>query len=166
MVRLSKKAVQVISDLEFQKKYYFTRDDVRKNFDSDKQLTDFIYNQRKNGRVIKLNRSKYFLVPIKSRSGRWTDHPLIVLDEMMDNSDYYVGGWYAAHFWGFTDQVPMQVDVYTTKKQGKLTVLNKRFVFHRIRPEALRKLVSRKVKGHSFNILKKELSKKWFESRK
>ncbi|MCF7871450.1 hypothetical protein K9L97_00265 [Candidatus Woesearchaeota archaeon] len=165
MVRLSERAVRVISDLEFQEKYYFTKDDIRNHFDNEKQLYDFIYNQRKNFRIIKLNKDKYFLVPIKARHNVWTDNPLIVADEIMNGEDYYIGGWYAAKYWKLTDQVPMQVDIYSPNKYGKTKIMNKRYVFHRIRAEALKKGVKKKIDGHSFIILKKVESEKWMSKK-
>lgn len=165
MVRLSERAIKVISDLEFQEKYYFTKDDVRKHFDNDKQLNDFIYNQRKNSRIIKLNKNKYFLIPIKARRGVWTDNPIIVADEIMNGADYYIGGWYAAKYWKLTDQVPMQIDIYSPNKFGKMKVMNKRYVFHRIRKEALNKGVKKKINEHPFIIMNKVHTKKWFSEK-
>ncbi len=165
MARLSERAIRVISDLEFQERYYFTREDIEKHFDDKKQLSNFIHTQMKNNRFIKLNRNKYFLVPIKARTGRWTDHPLIVADEMMNGQDYYIGGWYAAKYWGLTDQVPLQIDIYTTKRNGRTEILNKRYVFHRIRPASLNKAVLQKIGDHTFNILNKEDSRRWYSKR-
>ena len=165
MANLSRRAVQVISDLEFQEKYYFMKKDIRKHFNSDKQLVDFIYNQRKNFRIIKLNKDKYFLVPIKARYNIWTDSPFIVADEIMNGKGYYIGGWYAAKYWELTDQVPMQVDIYSPSKYGKAKIMNKRYVFHRIRDEALKKGVKKKINGHSFIIMTKKETKKWFSKK-
>lgn len=166
MTRLSNRAINVISDLEFQEKYYFTKKDIKKHFENKKQIYDFIYNQRKNKRIIKLNKDKYFLVPIKARHRVWTDHPLIVADEIMNDSNYYIGGWYACKYWGLTDQVPMQVDIYSPKKYGKKEIMNKRYVFHRIRKKALKKRVKKKINNHSFFILKKSETTKLLKSRK
>ncbi len=165
MVKLSDRAISVISDLEFQDKYYFTKDDIVKHFENKKQLYNFIYNQRKNKRIIKLNKNKYFLVPIKARYRVWTDNPLIVADEIMNGKNYYIGGWYACKYWGLTDQVPMQIDIYSHNKYGKVKILNKRYVFHRIRSEALKKNVKKSIKGHSFKILKKLEAKKWISKK-
>lgn len=165
MKGLSQRAVKVISDLEFQEKYYFTKKNIRKHFDSDKQLYDFIHYQLKNLRIIKLNKDKYFLVPIKARQGVWTDNPLIIADEIMNSKNYYVGGWYAAKYWKLTDQVPMQIDVYAPNKFGKMKVMNKRYVFHRIRKEALKKGVKKKINGHPFIIMNKIETEKWFSRR-
>jgi predicted transcriptional regulator of viral defense system len=112
-----------------------------------------------------LNRKKYFLVPIKARTGKWSGQPLIVADEILDGKGYYIGGWYAAYYWKLTEQVPMQVDIYTTKRQGIVTLLNKRFVFHRARKKAIGKAVTQKIQGHSFKIVSKEASVKWMHSR-
>ena len=161
MTNLSKRAVKVISDLEFQQKYYFTKKDVRKHFDSDKQLVDFIYNQRKNKRILKLNKDKYFLIPIKARYNVWTDNPFIVADEIMNGKNYYIGGWSASKYWKLTDQIPMQIDIYSPNKFGKMKVMNKRYVFHRIRIEALKKGIKKKIEDHQFIILKKSEAEKW-----
>ena len=165
MTKLSDRAITVISDLEFQEKYYFTKEDIRKHFTSDKQLYDFIYNQRKNKRIIKLNKTKYFLVPIKARYRVWTDHPIIVADEIMNGKDYYIGGWYALNYWKLTDQVAMQIDIYSPNKFGKTKILNKRYVFHKIRKEALNKATKRKINGHDFFIIKKLEAKKWISEK-
>ena len=161
MVRLSERAINIISELEFNKNYYFTRKDIKRFFDNDKQLTNFIYNQRKNKRIIKLNKYKYFLIPIKARSKVWTDNPLIVADELMNSKNYYVGGWYAAKYWSLTDQIPMQIDIFSPNKFGKAKILNKRYVFHRIRKEALTKAILQEIEGHTFFILSKDETKKW-----
>lgn len=165
MKGLSKKEIKVIADLEFRRKYYFTREDIRSHFDNERQMINTIYTLRKKGRIVKLNRNKYFLVPIKARSGKWTDHPLIIADEICDGRDYYIGGWYAANYWHLTEQVPMQVDIYTTRRQGKKRVLNKRFVFHRTTKKCIEKSVTQTIGDHTFKIMSTENSKKWMKSR-
>ena len=164
MKGLSKNEIKVVSDLEFRKKYYFTADDIKHHFGNKRQMINTVYTLRKKGRIIKLNRNKYFLVPIKARTGKWTDNPIIVVDEMMNGKDYYIGGWYAANYWKLTDQIPMQVDIYTTKRQGKVKILSKRFVFHRTTPKKIEKAEVHEIEGHSFRIMSKEDSKKWMKS--
>ncbi|MFT4305025.1 MAG: type IV toxin-antitoxin system AbiEi family antitoxin domain-containing protein [Candidatus Woesearchaeota archaeon] len=165
MARLSERAIKVISELEFHEKYYFTKEDIKKYFDNEKQIYDFIYNQKKNNRIIKLNKYKYFFVPIKARNGAWTDNPIIVADEIMNGKNYYIGGWYAAKYWNLTNQVPMQIDIYSPNKYGKKKIMNKRYVFHRIRKEALKKGIKKKIEGHSFIIMNENETKKWFSKK-
>ena len=166
MEGLSKKEIKMVADLEFHNKYYFTREDISKHFDSKMQMKDTLYTLRKKGRIISLNRNKYFLVPVKAPNSKWTDHPLIVVDEMFNSQDYIVGGWYAAWYWKLTNQVPMQMDVYTTKRQGEKKLLNKRYVFHRTTKSKIAKAIVRKIGDHTFRVLSLEETKKWFMQRK
>ena len=167
MEGLSKKEIQVVSDLEFRKMYYFTTADIRSHFKNKRQVINTIYTLRKKGRIIKISKSKYFLIPIKARTGKWTDNTLIVTDEMFNGKDYYVGGWYAAHYWKLTDQIPAQIDIYTTKRQGKIKIFNMRFVFHRTTAKNVEKMsIIQKTEGHSFRIIRKESAVEWMKLRR
>src|SRR3989338_1039671 len=162
----SKKEIQVISDLEFRKKYYFKIEDIKKHFVNKKNIKDFIYNMRKKGRIIKINRKKYFLIPIKARTGKWSDNPIIIADEICDGKDYFIAGWFAANYWGLTEHISVQVDIYTTRRQGKLKILNTRFIFHRTTQKRISEAVTEKLGDKEFKIISKEDAKKWMKSRK
>lgn len=167
MKGLSKKEIQIVSDLEFRKKYYFTGEDIKSHFKNKKQMSNIVYTLRSKGRIMKLSKTKYFLVPIKARTGKWLDNPLVITDEMLDGKDYYIGGWYAANYWKLTDQIPMQVDVYTTKRQGKARMFNARFVFHRTTKKSIeRESEIGEIENHSFRIMKRESAAQWIKSRK
>jgi len=167
MKGISKKEIEIVADLEFRKRYYFTRDNVKHHFQNKKQMINILYTLRKKGRIVNLNKNKYFLVPIKARTGKWTDNPLIITDEICDSKDYYISGWYAVHYWHMTDQIPMQVDIYTTRRQGKKKILNMRFVFHRTTKKNIeKKSTIQKIEGHAFRILKKESAEQWVKSRR
>ncbi len=163
MQGLSKKEIKVVADLEFQKKYYFTTEDIKNHFKNKRQMINTVYTLRKKGRIIKLNRNKYFLVPIKARHGKWTDNEIIIADEICNSKDYFIGGWAGAHYWQLTEQIPMQVDIYTTRRQGKTNILNTRFVFHRTTKRNIKKAVTKKIGENSFKIISKENSKKWMK---
>lgn len=165
MESISKKQIEVISDLEFRKKHYFTKADIQHHFKDQKQMYNTIYQLKKKQRIIPLNKDKYFLIPIKARTGKWIDNPAIIADEIMNSKEYFIGGWYAAKYWSQTDQIPAQVDIYTTKRQGKTTIMNKRFVFHRTTPTMIKKSQKEYIQDHSINILSKEDSKKWMKSK-
>ncbi len=166
MKGLSKGEMKAIANLEFAGKYYFSRGDIAHLFKNKRQMTNTLYTLHKKGRIHRLNRNKYFLVPVKARTGKWVDQPLIIADEMLDGKLYYVGGWYAANYWQLTDQIPFQVDIYTTKRQGKATIMNMRFVFHRITKKSLHKAVLKKIEEHPFRILDKEQTRKWLKLRR
>tara|TARA_Y100000310_G_C20668717_1_gene809069 strand:- start:530 stop:1030 length:501 start_codon:yes stop_codon:yes gene_type:complete len=166
MQGLSKKEIEIVANLEFKKKYYFTKEDIAKYFDSDNKMRFTIFKLRKKERIIKLNRNKYFLIPIKAPKSKWTDNPFIIADEIMDGKDYFIGGWSAANYWKHTDQVPMQVDIWTTRRQGKVKVLNSQFVFHRTTKERIKAMATtRKIKEHSFKIMKSKEAKRWVKGK-
>lgn len=166
MKGISNKEIEVIAELEFNKKYYFTIDEIKSHFDSKKQITNTIYSLRKKGRIIRLNRNKYFLVPIKARTGKWTDNPEIIADEICNSKNYYIGGWFAANYWGFTEQVPMQLDIWTTRRQGKIKLLNTRMMFHRTTKRDIeKKATTEKIANHEFKVMNKEYAKKWIKLR-
>lgn len=166
MKGLSKTEIRAVSNLEFAERYYFTREDIVHLFKNKRQMTNVLYRLHKKGRIHRLNKNKYFLVPVKARTGKWVDNSLIIADEMLNSKGYYVGGWYAANYWRLTDQIPFQVDVYTTKRQGKVAIMNMRFVFHRTTKKNLRNAILQKTENHSFWILDKEQTKKWMKSKR
>ena len=165
MKGLSKQEIKVIAELEFYQKYYFTKEDIKHHFIEEKNIKDFIYHLQKKGRIFRINRKKYYLVPIKAKSGKWTDHPFIIADQMCDSKDYFIGGWAAANYWHLTEQVPMQADVYTTRRQGKVQILNNRIVFHRTSKKRIARAVLEKIMDKTFRILSKEEAKEWMKSR-
>lgn len=165
MEGLSKNEVKIVAWLEFNKKYFFTSKDIEQFAKNKMQRYNIIKRLLKKKRIVKLNRRKYYLIPIKAKSGFWTEHPFIIVDEACDGQDYMIGGWSAANYWRLTDQIPMRIDIYTTKRQGTLKVLNTKIVFHRTSEKQLEHAVIRKIGDHPFKILNKDGSKKWLKSR-
>ncbi|MDD3175712.1 MAG: hypothetical protein PHU51_04505 [Candidatus Nanoarchaeia archaeon] len=162
MEGLSKKEIEVISELEFYEKYYFTREDIIHHFKNKSSMNHTIHKLLKKKRIISLNKNKYYLVPIKAKSGSWVDHSFIVVDEVMNGEDYYIGGWSSAHYWRLTEQVPMKIEVYSKKRSGKKRYLNTSIIFRKTRENKFKEVVTKKMNGHTFKILNKEASKKWF----
>jgi len=163
---LSKNEMRLVSELEYMKKSYFSVNDIKHLFRNKRQVINTLYTLRKKGRIVSLSKNKHFLVPIKARKGVWNDHSLIIADEMLNGNDYFIGGWYAAYYWKLTDQIPAQVDIYTTKRQGKINLLNKRFVFHRTSKQKIDKSINQTIEGHNFKIISKEDAKKWIRLRR
>jgi predicted transcriptional regulator of viral defense system len=160
---LSNQEIKLASELEFKGNYYFTRKDIVSLFENKKQITNMLYWLKKKERIIKLNRSKYYFVPIKARSGKWIEDIAITIDEILNGQNYFIGGWFAANYWGFTDQIPFQADVYTTRRQGKMKIFNMRIFFHRTSKKNLKKATIQKIQNHNFFILNKKEAKKWMK---
>ena len=162
---LSKKEVRIIAELEFNKKYYFKREDIKHHFDSDSKLNYTIHRLISKERIIKLNRNKYYLVPIKAKSGKWADRSFIIADEMFNGRDYYIGGWAAANYWRLTEQVPMKIEVYTNKRNGRAKVLTAQLIFRKTTQKRIDNALTKKINKHPFRILGKKEAKKWLQSK-
>ncbi|MBI2630049.1 hypothetical protein HYW76_03030 [Candidatus Pacearchaeota archaeon] len=162
---LSSKEISIISWLEFYQKYFFTSKDINFFFDNKRALYRTIGKLLKKKRIIKLNKNKYYLIPIKARTGKWSEHEFIMIDEICNSGEYYIGGWSAANYWRITDQIPSRIDVYTTNKQGKNVIGNARIIFHRIRKIYRDRYIIKKMKKHEFKILNKRETKKWMKLR-
>lgn len=163
---LSQKEVEIISWLEFYQKYFFSIADVAHFFKDTKQRYNVIQKLIHKKRVLKLNKEKYYLIPIKAKSGRWVEDSFVVIDEIMNGKDYYIGGWGAANFWRITDQIPFRYDVYTTRRQGKYKILGVEISFHRTTKNNIKsKAIIKNIKMHEFKIINKNESKKWMKLR-
>jgi len=165
MKGLSKKEIELISELEFNKKYYFRREDIAHHFKKRSQLNHTIHKLLQKKRIISLNRNKYYLIPIKAKRGKWADNPFIIADEIFDGKDYFIGGWAAANYWQLTDQIPMKIEIYTTKRQGKYNILNTSFIFRRTTKKRTKSAVIKKIANLCFRIQSKKDTKKWIKSR-
>jgi len=165
MKSLSGMEVKVISFLEFEKKYFFTRNEIKHFFINKPQLTNFIYRLSTKKRIIKLNKTKYYLIPIRAKTGRWSENPFVLADEIMNKEDYYIGGWTAANYWGVTEQIPADIEIYTNKRNGFLEVLGTKFIFRKTTQKRIDSSVIKKVNKHNFRILNKKDTVKWMKSR-
>ena len=162
---LSQKEVEIIAWLEFYQKYFFIIKDIEQFFKNKSQRYNTIKNLLKKKRIVKLNKEKYYLIPIKARTGGWAEDPFILADEIFNGKNYFIGGWSAANYWSFSDQIPFSIEVFTTKRQGKKTILNTKFIFRRTTPEKIDKAVIRKINKHTFLIMNKMQMKKWMKLR-
>ena len=162
---LSKKEMEIIAWLEFYQKYFFSIEEIRSFFKNKMQRYNTIKNLIKKKRIVKLNKSKYYLIPIKAKSGGWSENAFIIADEIMDGKDYFIGGWSAANYLGLTDQMPFWIEVYTTRRQGKKKILNTGFIFKRTTHKKIKKAIIKKINKHAFKIMNKREMKKWMKSR-
>lgn len=164
MKGISNTEIELISQLEFDKRYFFTSVDVDKITKNKTQRYNLIKNLLKKKRIVKLNKTKYYLIPIRAKSGSWAEEDFILVDEILEK-DYVIGGWAAAHYYHLTEQIPMRTDVYTTRRQGKINVLSSRIVFHRTTRKRIKKAIVKNMRGHIFRIISKKEAKKWMKLR-
>ncbi|MBU1945946.1 MAG: hypothetical protein KKC54_03180 [Nanoarchaeota archaeon] len=165
MKGLSDKEIEIVAYLEFEKKYFFTRKDIAGFFSSYNQTRHTIHKLIQKGRIISLNRDKYYLIPIKAKSGKWSEDSFTLIDEVMNGKDYFIGGWAAANYWRITEQIPMKIEVFTIKRQGIKRYLTTTIIFKRTTKKQLKNSITQKRGSHTFRIFNKDASRKWLKSR-
>lgn len=165
MKGISGKEIEIVSFLELNDKFFFTRNNIKHFFRNNNEMNVYIHRLKTKGRIIKLNRTKYYLIPVRAFRGHWSEHPFMIIDELFNGKDYYIGGMAAAHYWGLIEQIPTQIEVYCTKKQGRRKIFNFTIVFKRVRPAGMKGFVRRKIKDQPFFIASKTKVEKWLKSR-
>ncbi len=160
MKGISSKEMEMISWLELEGKRFFTRADIRQFFRDDNEMNVYLHTLKKKQRILKINKSKYYLIPIQAYKNHWSEHPFIIIDEMFNGKGYYIGGKSAAHYWGHIEQIPMQIDVYCTNRQGMTEIFSSRIRFKR-QKELKPCFIKRTLRDHTFQIATKKESRQW-----
>jgi predicted transcriptional regulator of viral defense system len=158
---LSEKELLAISELELNQKYFFRLDDITKCFKNKNERNVYVYKLRRKGRIIKLNRHKYFLVPIKAPNSNWSEHPFILIDEIMDGKNYCIVGTASANYWKLSEQIPQVFEVWNNRKHKIINIFNAIICFKKHKLSDLPKSEKRQAYGHSFIIASKEESRRW-----
>ena len=158
---ISSKEIEVISYLELEEKRFFNKSDIRRFFKNKNEMGVYIHKLKNKKRIIRINKDKYYLIPIKAYQGYWSEYPFIVIDEIFNGKDYFIGGKAAAHYWHYIEQIPNEIDVYTTKKQGRRDIFNFTIRYRRTTKRNMRGFVIKKIKSHKFIIADKKRALEW-----
>lgn len=156
---LSEKELRFISKLELKQKYFFTRDDIKDNFKTKNEMNVYLHRLKRKGRIKKMNKAKYFLIPVKAVNTKWAEHPFIIIDEIMNNQDYCIAGKAAAYYHKLVEQVPAEFDVYNKRIHKKLEIFHARINFKKKRKLPERE--ERTIYNHKFIVATKKEAKKW-----
>ena len=110
----------------------------------------------KKGRLQRIQRGKYLLVPEKAGPDlHWEESPWVVIPHLVDT--YYVGFWSAMNYWKMTEQNVSTVFAATTIQKRSLTLGYQRYQFVTISPKKFFGFVEQPArKGETFNISSKE----------
>jgi len=165
MKGLSNKEIEVVSFLELNNRYFFAREDIRRFFKNNNELSAYLHRLKAKGRIIRLSRSKYYLLPIKAYNGHWSEHPFIIVDEIFNGKGYFIGGYAAAHYWGIIEQLPAATDVYCPSRSGTREFFHHKIIFKRTRKSSMKGFVRKRMKGHAFNVAAKRMAEEWLRSR-
>jgi predicted transcriptional regulator of viral defense system len=146
-------------------KFFFERDELKGFFKNENERNVYIHRLKKKGRIIKINKTKYYLIPVKAFEGHWSEHPFIVIDEIFNGKGYFISGMAAAHYWGLIEQIPTQIEVICTNRQGSRRIFNFTIIFKRARKLDPKSFVRGEIKNHGFSVISKKESGRWLKSR-
>ena len=121
---LSKDEIYLISRAEFEKQKLITTQFVQKLFpDKNKASRVLVFLTRK-GRLLRIEKGKYVLVPMKAPNQQWMPNEFIMADLWMGDTPYYIGYFTMYNYWGFIDQIPRTIFVLNTEKSRKTLIQN------------------------------------------
>ena len=158
---LSEKELSFISKLELKKKYFFTREEIKDSFTNENEMNVYLHRLKRKGRIIRLNKEKYFLIPVRAIGKNWSEHPFILIDEIMNGKNYSIVGKAAAYYWKFIEQIPQEYEVYNTKRHEIMYIFNTKINFRKRREENIPKSSEKEINSHPFQIVPKIEAKKW-----
>jgi len=161
MKGLSNKEIKVISWLELENKRFFTKKNIKRFFKNKNEMNVYIHKLKNKKRIIRINKDKYYLIPIEAYMNKWSEYSFILVDEIFNGKDYFIGGKAAAQYWGYIEQIPTEIDVYSTKKQGSRKIFNIKINFKRTSKKNMNNFVTKKIKNHNFIIANKRKALKW-----
>lgn len=158
---ITEKELKFISKLELKGNYFFTRDEIKDNFTSINEMNVYLHRLRKKQRIIKLNKNKYFLIPVKAIDSKWSEHPFVLIDEIMNGEDYCIVGKASAYYWKLIDQIPYEYEVYNTKKQKIIKIFNTKINFKKRRKINIPRGIMKLIHNHKFIMVSKKQARQW-----
>lgn len=124
---LSKSELYLISRAEFEKQKLITTEFVQKLFPDKNKASRILVFLTRKGRLLRIEKGKYILVPIKAPNQQWMPNEFILADLWMGDAPYYIGYFTMYNYWGFTEQIPRTIFVLNTVKSRKTTIQNIRY---------------------------------------
>ena len=153
---LSKDEVYLISRAEFENRKFITRDFTLKLFKDDKKTNNILYNLKRKGRLLQIERGKYFIIPIKAPNQLWTPNEFITAKNWIGNTPYYIGYFTMYNYWGFTEQIPQTIYILNAQKSRTKTIGNLKFKAVKIDTKKYYGILSIKIEDEAINISDKE----------
>ena len=87
-----------------------------KLFKNSRKTDNILYNLTKKGRLIQIEKGKYFIVPIKAPNQLWTPNEFVTAKYWMGDTPYYIGYSTMYNYWGFIEQIPQVIYVLNIRK--------------------------------------------------
>lgn len=153
---LSKDELYLISRAEFEKQKLITTQFVQKLFPDKNKASRVLFFLTKKGRLLKIEKGKYVLVPLKAPNQQWMPNEFILASLWMGNAPYYIGYFTMYNYWGFTEQIPRTIFVLNTVKSRKTVIQGIRYEAVKIDPSKYYGVQKIKIEDQEVCISDKE----------
>lgn len=155
-IRLGSTELKLILTLEEEGKGVFTNADAQRILKTTRDsVNTALYRLRKKGRVEKIERGKYLLIPAKAGyQGKWAEAPFVIANHLV--KPYYIGFASALNYWGMTEQVPSVTFVVTTKRKENIEFGPLTFKFVTITKKRFFGTTEEKIGNDTFTVSDKE----------
>jgi predicted transcriptional regulator of viral defense system len=153
---LSKDELYLISRAEYEKQKLLTGDYAKSAFNDAKKAANILDKLKRKGRLIQIERGKYFIVPIKSPNQLWSPNEFIAAKYWMGETPYYLGYFSMYNYWGFTEQIPQTVFVLNTGKSRPKTIGGVRYKAVKIGKNKYYGVIKVKIEDEEICISDKE----------
>jgi len=114
---LGRLEAELIFTLERNERTVFTVDDARGLLEaSDEVLWKLLHRLTLKGRIQRIKRGHYILIPAKAGYlPKWREQVHALVDGLLE--DYYLGYWTALNHWHMTEQIPRTVFIAITTRR-------------------------------------------------
>jgi predicted transcriptional regulator of viral defense system len=153
---LSKDELYLISRAEYEKQKLITTEFAQKLFPDKNKASRVLVFLTKKGRLIRIEKGKYILVPIKAPNQQWMPNEFVVASLWMGETPYYVGYFTMYNYWGFTEQIPRTIFILNTAKSSKKDIGGIRYEAVKIKKEKYYGVKKIKVEDQMVSISDKE----------
>jgi predicted transcriptional regulator of viral defense system len=155
-VVLGSNELRLLFTLEEKEKMIFTSNDAYEILGTSHSLVkNVLYRLRKKGRIEKIEKGKYLLIPAKAGyNGSWSEIPYLLARYLIQ--PYYIGFWSALNFWGMTEQTPRTVFVATIKRKRDFIYYSTKFEFVTLSKRKFFGFVEQEISGGKFWVSSKE----------
>jgi predicted transcriptional regulator of viral defense system len=155
-VVLGSNELKLLFTLEEKDKKIFTSNEAHSILgNSDSAVKNVLYRLRNKGRIEKIEKGKYLLIPAKAGyNGSWSEIPYLVAQYLIE--PYYIGFWSALNYWGMTEQTPRTVFVATIKRKRDLIYGSTRFEFVTLSENRFFGFVEQEISEGKFKVSSKE----------
>lgn len=153
---ISKDELNLISRAEYSGLKLITGEFANSVIGEKKKTSNILSRLVNKGRLIRISRGKYFIVPIRAPKQLWAPNEFITAKYWIGTGDYYLGYYTMYNYWGFTGQIPRSVYVLNTEKSYSSVIKGVEYNAVKISPLKYYGTAEIEIEGEKITISDKE----------